>query len=98
MFVGYSEVKEGFPAFSVVPKSANDGHHMSHLVWTLSGELTKGLQNRLALDTTSPIQDHIHQKGAQPMAKSQDSRKETKKQPAKTTKEKRAEKLAKKKR
>ena len=31
------------------------------------------------------------------MAKSQDSRKETKKKPAKTTKEKRAEKLAKKK-
>jgi hypothetical protein len=59
--------------------------------------LAKPLQNNEPLGTTTQPQKHIHQKGVALMAKGQDSRKETKKQPAKTTKEKRAEKKAKKK-
>jgi len=54
------------------------------------------LQNDESPGTNTQPQKHIHQKGVARMAKGQDSRKETKKQPAKTTKEKRAEKKAKK--
>jgi len=95
--VSKAEVSEEFPTFSVVSSSVNDEHHMSHLVWTLSEGLIKGLQNGEPLDTTTPTRDHIHQKGVRLMAKSQDSRKETKKKPSKSAKEKRADKKAKKK-
>lgn len=97
MSLGQSEDNEGFPTFSVADISVIDGHHMSLLVWTLSAGSAKPLQNIEALGTTTPTQKNIYQKGVSAMAKSQDSRKETKKKPAKTTKEKRAEKQAKKK-
>ncbi len=78
------------------PTGRTDDHHMSLFAWTVWTSFTKGLQNHESLGTTTPTQIHIHPKGAPPMANSQDSRKETKKKPAKTTKEKRAEKKAKK--
>ena len=69
MLVGKSEVKEGFPAFSVLYRSVNDEHHMSLLVCTLSADFRKGLKNCEPLGTTTPAQDHINQKGASLMAK-----------------------------
>jgi len=59
--------------------------------------LAKPLQNDESPGTNNKSQKHIHSKGVALMAKGQDSRKETKKQPAKSAKEKRADKKAKKK-